>query len=249
MSTLVITTFSEDGYNLYGKKMINTWCEHWPANYKLRIYAEHDLKVNDARVEVVDLHKSSEKLVAFKTATQLMSKQATDKKQRNKVLKTVKWCHKVYAMEHALNEDYDYLIFLDADTYTKDTVPAGQLESLSLDCLFSVHFERIHKMRHYETGLIIFNLKHQQIDDLRENITSAYDTLDIFNHPKTWDGFWIAELATQRKYHVVDLAGGIRSGIFTNPLVRDILHHDAGKKKYRNTDYNKYTGKLKDQLN
>jgi hypothetical protein len=37
MSTLVITTFSEDGYYLYGKKLIETWQQYWPASgYTLR---------------------------------------------------------------------------------------------------------------------------------------------------------------------------------------------------------------------
>jgi hypothetical protein len=250
MSTLAITTFSEDGYNLYGKKMIRTWLQYWPKSYKLRIYAEHDLEVDDPRVEIVQLHEVSPALVKFKQTSQLMLEQTTDKKLRNKILKTVKWCHKVYAMGHALNKEtfYNYLIFLDADTYTKDIVPQGQLESLSEKCLFSVHFEYLHKMRHYETGLIIFNLKHQQINDLKEYITSAYDTLEIYEMPKGWDGFWIAEMAAQRGYHVEDLTQG-RRGIFTNPLVRDILHHDAGKDKYVGTNYNKFTGTRKDTIN
>jgi len=245
MSTLVLTTFSEDGYHLYGKRMIDTWCQYWPENYKLRIYAEHDFTVDDPRVEVVNIHDASHDLVAFKQDAYNMANDETDKKKHNKIIKTVKWCHKVYAMADALRGNQDYTIFLDADTYTKNKVPAGQLESLAKNNLFSVHFEQLQGMPHYETGLIIFNMHHEQIEDLKKNLTSAYDTKEIFRMPKSWDGFWFAELHKRRKYQVVDLAGGRRTGVFTHPKVKDILVHEAGKKKYQGTKYNKYTGKKK----
>ena len=67
MSTLVITTFSEDGYYLYGKKLIETWQQYWPASgYTLRIYAEHNLVVDDPRIEIINLNDVSPKLLAFK---------------------------------------------------------------------------------------------------------------------------------------------------------------------------------------
>lgn len=245
MSTLVITTFSEDGYHLYGKRMIDTWCRYWPADYTLRLYVEHNLVVDDPRVEIVNLHDASKALVDFKTRYYEQAKNTKDKKKRNKILKTIKWCHKVYAIEHALNSDHDHLIFLDADTYTRTKVPSGQLETLVGPNLFAVHFEHLQGMPHYETGLIIFNKKHNQIQDLKENLTIAYNTGEIFQLPKSWDGFWFAELHARRKYSVLDLAGGRRTGVFTNPKVRDILVHEAGKRKYQGTNYNKYTGKAK----
>lgn len=245
MTTLVISTFSEDGYNLYGKRMIDTWCRYWPKNYTLRLYVEHELYVDDNRVEIVDIHDVCPQLVDFKNKSYLKAENTLDKKQRNKILKTVKWCHKVYAMEHALQSNYDHIIFLDGDTYSKTTVPAGQLESLVGNNLFAVHFEHLQGMPHYETGLIIFNKRHSQIKDLQDNLTSAYDSGEIFKLPKSWDGFWIAELHKRRNYQVLDLAGGRRTGVFTNEKVRGILAHDAGKKKYQGTNYNKYTGKTK----
>jgi hypothetical protein len=225
--------------------MIDTWCRHWPKNYTLRLYVEHELYVNDPRIEIVNLHQVSPRLVDFKERSYRLAENTKDKKKRNKILKTVKWCHKVYAMEHALHSNNDYLIFLDGDTYTRTTVPGGQLESLVGNNLFAVHFEHLQGMPHYETGLIIFNKQHSQIQNLKDNITSAYNTGEIFKLPKSWDGFWIAELHKRQNYQVLDLAGGRRSGVFTNPKVRGILCHDAGKKKYKGTKYNKYTGKLK----
>ena len=248
MTTLVVTTFSEDGYHLYGKRLIETWCRYWPTEgYTLRIYAEHTLEVDDSRVEVINLNEVSPKLLKFKDycgrRMDSLSDIKANKKQRNKVLKTVKWCHKVYCMEHALQSSDNHLIFLDGDTYTINKINQGVLESLSSNSLFSVHFERLKGMAHYETGLLIFNKHHEQIDDLKEHITSAYDTGEIFELPKSWDGFWFAILHERRNYKVNDLAGGRFSGVFTNPTVKPLLVHEAGNDKYEGKGFNTFSGR------
>jgi hypothetical protein len=246
MSTLVITTFSQDGYNLYGRRFVETWCEYWPEDYTLRIYAEHDLRVNDPRVEIVDLHSVSPDLVKFKKHGYAQAETAEDRKLRNKYIKTVKWCHKVYAIKHALDNDADCLIFLDADTYTKHTVAPGELEHLN-SSLFAVHFEHLKGMRHYETGLIIFDMHHPKMPTLKQHITEAYDSLEIYELPKSWDGFWFPELAARYNLPVTDLAKRKR-GVFCNPVVNKLLVHAAGNDKYKNTNYDKFSGKAKSNL-
>jgi len=245
MTTLVVTTFSEDGYHLYGKKFIDSWLTYWPSDYVLWIYAEHDLIVEDPRVTVLDIHDTCHELVHFKSQCHEMLRNEHDKKKINRVTKTVKWSHKVYVMQHALQQDFDAVIFLDGDTRTISKVTPGELEYLSKNHLFSVHFEQLQGMPHFETGLIIFNKHHQQINDLIKNLTIAYNTLEILKLPKSWDGFWIAELTKRRNYQVLDLAGGKFRGVFTHPTVNKILRHDAGKKKYQGTGYNKYSGRKK----
>lgn len=249
VKTLVITTFSEDGYNLYGKKFIDTWCKYWPENYILRIYAEHELVVSDTRVEVVDLHTASPELVNFKEYSYKLSESTKDKKLRNNYYRTVKWCHKVYAIKHALQDKrYNHLIFLDADTETTKQVPENTLEPLTDNCLFAVHFESIKGNRHYETGLIIFNYEHHQIQILRDHATDDYNDYSIYKLSRPWDGFWFPILQQRYNLEVRDLADGKFRGVFTHPDVKNILVHKVGKKKYHGTDYNKYTGKKKGKL-
>jgi hypothetical protein len=248
MATLVITTFSEDGYHLYGKRLIKTWCRYWPTEgYTLRIYAEHNLQVDDPRVEVINLNNVSPKLLAFKDYcnTQLTELEDIKKnrKQRNKLLKTVKWCHKVYCIDHALQTEVDHLIYLDGDTYTINQVDPGVLEELVTDNLFSVHFEKLQGMAHYETGLIIFNNHHAQMPDLKNHITSAYDSGEIFEFKKSWDGFWFAILHKRREYEVIDLSYGRFRGVFANPTVRPLLVHEAGNAKYDGQDFNTFSGR------
>jgi hypothetical protein len=236
--TTVVTTFSKDGYDLYGHKMISSWIKYWPSNYTLKIYTEDFLiDEKDPRIIEVNLNQVCPELLEFKKKSAELSNQSS-----SRIEKTIKWCHKVYAMKHAMYSADDYLMFLDGDTYTINPVPETIAEQLVTDKLFAVHFEILKHGLHFETGLISFNLKHNQATWLREILTTAYDSLDIYNMEKTWDGFWFARLYSENKLPVVNLSTNC-SGVFCNQLVKNLLVHNVGTAKYRQAGYNKFTGR------
>jgi hypothetical protein len=238
--TMVITTFSKDGYDLYGHKMISTWIKFWPTNYKLIVYSENfSIEEKDPRVSEVNLLEVCPRLIEFKKR----SHQLTDQK-KSRIDKTIKWCHKIYAIQHALAFDDDYLIFLDGDTYTRNKVEADLSKNLVENYLFSVHFERLKDGLHFETGLVCFNLTHTKISWLKDILTSAYDSLEIYKMKKTWDGYWTAHLYQKYDLPVKNLSENC-SGVFCNPLVKNLLVHDVGTKKYSHAGYDKFTGRKK----
>jgi hypothetical protein len=218
--------------------MIESWIKFWPENYRLVVYTEgYNLIEQDCRIQAIDINIACPGLQVFKNN----SLKLTDQKQ-SRIEKTIKWCHKVYAIQHALSTVDDYLIFLDGDTYTK-TFFKNEIETqLVGNNLFAVHFENLKDGLHFETGFIVFNLKHNKTSWLRDMLTSAYDTLDIYNMKKTWDGYWFAYLYKQHKLPVVNLAEKC-SGVFCNSLIKDVLHHNVGTAKYRQAGYNKFTGR------
>lgn len=244
--TTCITTFSNDGYELYGRKMIESWLEFWPKTFKLLIYTEgFDVDFKDDRLTILDLETACPNIKNFKQSSYDMHSHALSKKEKRRIEKTIKWCHKIYAMSHALKFRDDYLIFLDGDTYTTALIPETLPQNLVDTELFAVHFEILNGARHFETGLIVFNLTHEKIHWLHEILPSAYDSLEIYNMEKTWDGFWLAHLYELHNLPVKNLALEGR-GVFGHRLIKGILHHDVGTDKYLNAGYNKFTGKKHD---
>ena len=245
--TTVVTTFSVDGYELYGKRMIETWLKYWPENYNLHVYTEgYSLDEKHNRLKEIDINQACPALQIFKDNSKKLITDPTNIKIINRVSKTIKWCHKVYAMEHALkNCKTPYLIFLDGDTYTKKTVIPNLAEQLTTTHLFSVHFENLKHGLHFETGLISFNMLHQQMPLLTSEMLKDYNDLNIYKHEKTWDGYWFSYLYSRFKLDVFDLSQGRRSDVFTNPLVNGTLVHEAGNDKYKNSGYNydRYRGR------
>lgn len=246
--TTCITTFSKDGYELYGRRMISTWLKYWPKSYKLIVYTEgYTLDEKDNRLTELDINDACPQLSPFKEQSYNLIKDYNNKKQVNRIAKTIKWCHKVFAMDHALNNfDDSHIMFLDGDTYTKKEVSENFAKNLVSDHLFAVHFEKLLHGLHFETGLISFNMNHPQIELLKKEIISDYVNLNIYNHKKTWDGYWFSHLYTKYKLDVLDLANGNFRGVFTNPLVSGILVHDVGTNKYKNSgkNFDRYSGRI-----
>jgi len=245
--TTVISTFSIDGYELYGHRMIETWLTYWPTDYNLTIYTEgYTLVEKDPRLTEIDINDACPALSIFKENSRKLINNPADKKLTNRISKTIKWCHKVYAMQHALQNCHnDHLIFLDGDTYSKKEVSNTLAKDLVLDHLFAVHFEKLKHGLHFETGLISFNMSHPQMPLLILELLKDYDNLNIYNHQKTWDGYWFSYLYKKYDLDVIDLSGGKMSGVFSNPQVKGTLVHEAGNDKYKNSglDYNRYSGR------
>ena len=67
MKYTVVTTFNKKGYDLYGKRMINSFIRNWPSEITLYVYAEGFSVTETAPNLVVrDLNQASPGLVAFK---------------------------------------------------------------------------------------------------------------------------------------------------------------------------------------
>jgi hypothetical protein len=240
MVTKVITTFSIDGYELYGKKMVNAWLEHWPSNFELIVYTEDfNLEEKNPRLKEIDLNDACPTLKEFKEKSKLLYDD--NKKTKRRIDKAIRWSHKVYAISHALAHSNDYLIFLDGDTCTRKSVPPDFASSLVKNHLFAVHFEKLIHGLHFETGLIVFNLNHPQIHILKEELQKGYDNFKIYNLPKAWDSFWFVHLYKTFNLDVLNLG----YGVFTNPLVKERIIHNVGKEKFNNSSikYDKYSGR------
>ena len=65
--TTVVTTFSKDGYELYGHRMIETWLQYWPKDFKLQVYTEgYTLIESDPRLSAIDLETVCPDIISFK---------------------------------------------------------------------------------------------------------------------------------------------------------------------------------------
>ena len=94
----VVTTFNASGYKKYGKRMIKTFLNTWPAEVDLIVYAEDCIVVESApNLRVLDLHRDSPELVAFKTKWRSVSKANGDvsgdptRSNRKDAAKVFKW--------------------------------------------------------------------------------------------------------------------------------------------------------------
>lgn len=186
MNFTVVTTFHQEGYEKYGRRMIETFLKNWPQEVILVVYAE-DCNVTESAPNLIvrDLHQSSPELVAFKEKWKNVPKANGDvsddpiRSRRKDAGKGFKWhairfAHKVYSIfDCARKSNSDILIWMDADTVCHSPITAQNLESMIPADKDLCYLGR--KGKYSECGLYSMNLRSQSTQDFLKEFQNFYD--------------------------------------------------------------------------
>ncbi len=202
MKYAVVTTFHDKGLREYAQKMINGYCQNWPADVTLHIYPEKcNPAINDhSRVSLTDLD-SVQELVNFKNKWKDVPKANGDvsrdpiRSKRKDAGKGFKWhairfAHKVYAIfDCARNSDADILIWMDADTICHSPLTISDLQRLIPADSELCYLGR--KGKYSECGLYSMNLKSPNIQAFLKEFQRMYDEAEggIFQLDEWHDSF------------------------------------------------------------
>ncbi len=203
MEFTIVTSFNAAGMTGYGQTMVDSFDLYWPKSVKLMVYAENCMpRIPSARVQVIDLIEASADLVAFKQrhaanpiANGLIAKD-TNVPFKDNAFKwdAVRFSHKVFAVIHACTHiNSDWVIWLDADTKTFDTVPDHFLTSVCDNRALACYLGRREKY-HSECGWVAYNKKHLELDKFIGAWRDLYVTDQLFDLREYHDSFVFDEL-------------------------------------------------------
>lgn len=265
MKIKVITSYKPNSWNRYAKRSIDSVLANWPADIDLRIYHEsqpQDIFKND-RIEWIDLHEAQPELVAFKgrhkndpVANGELQEVPGGKKRPGSgpgavgkgsfQWHAVRFANKVYCITHAIKtiKDYDYIIWLDADTYTFRSIPKEFLESLCPTDTMLTYLGRENKdykeaNKEPETGFVSYNLKHPEIQNWANDYQTLYTSDNIFKVPGGWvdtHTFWyLVKIYQKEKNITVNDIGHLKKvkghHVFINSELGLYIDHFKGKRK------------------
>jgi len=137
----VVTTFHKEGYNSYGKRMINTFLENWPKEVELWVYAE-DCQVDEQHDGRLHVLPESPQLYKFVNTWKDVPKANGDisgvprlasRKDSHKPFKwqAIRFAHKVYAIfDCATRCGADVLMWMDADTVCHSPITFEKINAL-----------------------------------------------------------------------------------------------------------------------
>jgi hypothetical protein len=235
-SVAVVTTFAKDHINLYGKGFVESFKAN--CNYPLYIYAE-DFTAEDIGCNVVDFYTAIPEHTKFKDSIQTQIS-SLDKKEQNRLRKALRWSYKSFVIIHALeNINADYIVWIDADVETVNTIPNNLIESLCGKYLMMCYPQNLDDGVHVESGFVIFNKQHPNIQAVINHYRRGYHLEQILTIKKPWDGYWLANLITtnqtvkEKTYHAC--------APFSN--IRQYFRHNVGKRKFDETGLNKFSGR------
>jgi hypothetical protein len=142
MKYTVCTTFNASGYEKYGRRMIQTFLQNWPAEVTLVVYAEACAVAESAPNLVVRDIAVAHALTTFKSIWQGVPRANGDvsqdpvrsrRKDSGKGFKwdAVRFAHKVYSIFHcARSISTDWLLWMDADTVCHSAITVADLDHL-----------------------------------------------------------------------------------------------------------------------
>jgi hypothetical protein len=182
----VCTTFNAAGYEKYGRRMIQTFLQNWPAEVDLIVYAENCTVTESApNLTVYDLVTASPELVAFKTRWRDVPKANGDvsadpaRARRKDAGKGFKWdavrfAHKVYSIFHcAKNTPGDWLLWMDADTVCHSPITITDIGRLCPETQDLCFLGRRHK--YTECGLYAMRMNSVATQVFLQKFQAAYD--------------------------------------------------------------------------
>jgi hypothetical protein len=204
MNITVVTTFHKQGYEQYGKRMIESFLRTWPAEIKLYVYAEDcEIQESSPNLIIKDLHQASPELVAFKNRWKNIPKANGDvssdpiRSKRKDSGKGFKWnairfAHKVYSIFACAKEcNTEWLIWMDADTFCHSIISEKDINRLLPGKQDLCYLGR--KGKYSECGLYALHLTSTETNNFLKEFQRVYDEAEskdgIFSMAEWHDSF------------------------------------------------------------
>jgi len=222
MTVNVVTTFSQKGYEVYGRKMIQSFADCWPQDVKLFAFYEGD-KPDDAssRATWVSLDADKDR------ETFIRENEDRGDTPEDYRFRVIRYSHKVWAQTAAPR--HGKLIWLDADTVTVNPVTSDILaQILPPDDKMAAYLARPYH-RHTETGFISYNTN---AGPLLDEMRRIYVSNEVFKLPEWHDCavFDHARVKFERKgfrfHNLCPTAMGLN--VFEQSPLASIIRHNKG---------------------
>jgi hypothetical protein len=173
--------------------------------------------------------------------------QQLDVKAMNWYKKALRWSFKMFALLNAMKTvNSRYLIWLDADVFATRTPDAGWIEKCLDGNAMAAQLEFIKAGGHVETGILIIDLHHPDIDKLYNWIKLGYRDFKILEEEKAWDGIWIAKLVQSNTIAWNNISMVIQQKVakaFSDNKLKWLTHR-VGKHKFRASEISARSGRL-----
>lgn len=240
MKYTVVTTFNADGYNTYGRRMLQTFLQNWPQDIQLKVYAEgFQVPVSAPNLQVLDLENASPELVAFKNKWRNVPKANGDIGPSG-IGKEYKWqavrfSHKVYSIFHAAKHaTTDWLIWMDADMVCHSPISLQRIIEFFPNDRELCYAGRSNKFT--ECGLYGMNLKSAAVQSWLAEFQRMYDDAEngIFKLSEWHDSYVFDAVRKTHPVQELNWSAGLVNGE-GHPLINcdwgAYIDHLKGKRK------------------
>lgn len=200
MTIKVVTSFSPDGYKLYGKRMMETFIKHWPDDIELHVYYEGKKPAfNHKRIKYHNLMKVPgcyQTLQAMSVFPAMAGRlNPNDLSQRDYRRDAFTFCRKVFAQCDAATEFDGVLVWLDADTEFYGDVTVDWVMELfggvDFDDNFAFLVYQGRRYWHSCASFVAWDTTHPQNQLFWANYYNLITTGRFLALPEWHDSYWL----------------------------------------------------------
>lgn len=248
MKITFVTSFNEDGYNLYGKEMVESAAALWSDDIDLVVgYHDFDIHkyspVEKSNIRYKNLNDITD-MVEYRERMKPFSGKRPDGSYDWR-MDAIKWCHKVFCLSDTAFEMAEketqagWLIWIDGDTVTHHQMSASDLAPYLNEEVSIVHLGR--KITDYsETSFLGFNLNREKPLQLLADFVGAYLSGEVLGYREWHDGFIFERLLNIYKAHgtvVHNLSpeASTLDAFGSSVISRWMTHYKGEKKNNKNT--------------
>ena len=272
MKLKIITSYKPGTWKSFAKRGIHSMAEKFPKDVDIFLYCEEQ-KPQDVnnRIQCIDLIKAEPELFNFKNKykddpvangklTQIPdgvrrsnTLQGLDKDKESFLWDAVRFSNKVFCIINAVrnSKDYDYVLWIDADTFTFRPVPLDFFQNLLPHDTMLTYLGRENPTLndggvYPECGFVGYNLRHPEIQNFITDWENLYKTGEVFDILEWHDSFvfWhLSKIYRKNKNIKVNDIGyqkGVKGHhVFINSELGLYMDHFKGKRKSRGTSAKK----------
>ena len=249
----VVTTFHKEGYEKYGKTMIDSFSKYWPSDVKLVCYYENmeqpaniykNVEFEDFNFHCGQLYEKFKELAA-PHEEKVLGPNGEDPRPHRKgpvtvgsrfLFEATRFSHKFYAIDHHRRwfNKKRYLVWCDADVVATKDIPYSFLESLVEEGKL---WSRVNRPDVYpECGFMIWDNENEWCDRYFQLMQWLYNEGALFQLDEWHDSYvwWAAEQYVTKEANKsigVDLGDGSRRHPFVTGVLGQYLDHLKGDRK------------------
>ncbi len=180
----IATTYNKKYYDLCGKRMIESFIEHWPTDCQLHVYwQEQEPEIIRDNIVYHELYKVQPQLKRWVDQHKDPKYNGWREDRGQYVWKNdgVKFSHKVFAQTHRIkNSKANVLLYSDADTVYIAKPNLDYLREICPDDSLCTFFDRP-KLRD-ETGFYMHNPQHPKAKEWANRLEEIYLSGEIWTY-------------------------------------------------------------------
>jgi hypothetical protein len=232
---VAVTSFSEKGWNVYGKRFVESFLKHW--DIPLFVYAEGQPRpFASDRLYWFDLNNDPDRRDFLKRNNNL-AKVGT---RMNPNMQSLRFCHKIFALTHP-DIDSRWRIWIDADTETISSVNDDVLSDLCPEDSKLVYLGRTQALwkdqaPYSECGFVAYRTEDPKIQAMMKEMRRIYtsDELYLLGN-NNWHDSYVFDYCRKNsgipKNQQYNLSAGIPGlNVWEHTILSRFMRHNKGER-------------------